>query len=217
MILVCGKTDLRKQNAILRAANAIHAHALDMPKEHIADFASYIQVFVTVLRLSQAGEQQFIWPRLAPHIPIAPTEEERTEVEDRADGFDEPLADMREDPELYDGARLQRVLESFGDELREQMQVWIESVTPEQLKKCELKPGELKELVIQDVMFIGQSMGQFFPLYLPWLMAHADRRVNAYWPPIPTTDKELSDEFVREKPGVWRFAPFNPVTSEPQA
>ena len=64
----------------------------------------------------------------------------------------------------------------MGDDLREQMKQWvcadklsnchglsrchdalnmtmslqIESITPEQLAKCELKPGELKELVLRE-------------------------------------------------------------------
>ncbi|EJD53539.1 hypothetical protein AURDEDRAFT_119307 [Auricularia subglabra TFB-10046 SS5] len=204
------------KNALLRAANAIHARAPAVKKDEVADFVAYVQIFITVLRLSQAAEQQHIWPRLSPYIPIQPSEEERSELEDRADGFDNPLADAREDTALYDGAAICAVLESMGDELRAQMLQWIESVSPEQLEKCKLKSGELKELVIQDVVFIAQTMGNYFPLYLPWLTAHADKRVNAYWPPIPDHDKEILEEFVNERKGVWKFAPFHPVTGEPQ-
>lgn len=204
------------KNALLRAANAIHARALTVQKEEVPDFVAYVQIFITVLRLSQAAEQQHIWPRLAPHIAIRPSEEARGELEDRADGFDYPLADAREDAALYDGAAVRAVLDSMGDDLREQMRQWIESVQPEQLAKCDLKPGELKELVIQDVVFVAQTMGNYFPLYLPWLTAHADKTINAYWPPIPDHDKEILEEFVNERKGVWKFSPFHPVTGEPQ-
>lgn len=208
------------KNTILRGLNRVHEVApliSPLDQRNFYAFMVYTGHVLTMLELHLDGDEAFftndlraedsLLDVLGPHCVA------------KRPSLAEPLTEVQalvrrwtHDPFLYDAQVLRESLE-FSDQLVRTFGRQLDAMSCQNLDGI-IEPEVITMLLKENDEWL---MGNGNPgIFIPYIMAHHDTTTNSHWPGLPAAGIVALPQIVAPFRDVWAFAPFDPLTGQPQ-